>query len=238
MNTNNLKLSENTISLPKDFVKGKVGEKKIKMNLYDLPENEYLMLNDVMLRNGSETAQIDHLIFSKYGIFVIETKNFSGLITGSSKDKNWVRHDIDKKRYIHNPVLQNYGHVKFLEKLLDISEEVFIPLVCICGKCKLDVDWDKTVKLEYLVDRIKFFKEIRLLKYKDIYEKVKEMNILDLQERKRHVADKKIQVEFKTQKSINKCPKCGASLKKRTGTNGEFLGCSRYPRCKYTENIK
>lgn len=233
-----LKLSENTLSLPKDFVKGKVGEKKIKMNLYELPKDEYLILNDVLLRNDSETSQIDHLIFSKYGIFVIETKNYSGLITGSSKDKSWIRHDKDKNRYIHNPVLQNLYHVNFLAKLLDISEEVFIPLVCICGNCKLDVDWDKTVKLEYLIDRIKFFKEIRLLKYKEVYEKVKEMNILDLQDRKQHVMDKKLQKEFKEQASINKCPKCGASLKKRVGINGEFLGCSRYPRCRYTENIK
>ena len=196
------------------------------------------MLHDIMLRNGSETTQIDHLIFSKYGIFVIETKNFSGFITGESRDKNWVRHDKNKNTYIHNPVLQNYGHVQFLKKLLDIDENVFIPLVCIYGDCKLDVDCDKTVKLEYLVDRIEFFKDIKLLQYKEVYEKVKKMNIVDLQEKKQHVLNKKIQKELKEQASINKCPKCGANLKKIDGKNGEFLGCSRFPKCIYTENIK
>lgn len=238
MKNKNYMVNDKLVLLPRTFVKGKIGENKIRLDLYRLPEDEYLMLHDIMLRNGSETTQIDHLIFSKYGIFVIETKNFSGFITGSSRDKNWVRHDKNKNTYIHNPVLQNYGHVKFLAKLLNISEEVFIPLVCIYGDCKLDVDWDKTVKLEYLVDRIGFFKDIRLLKYKEIYEKIRKMNVIDLQERKQHNLDKKIQAEFKKQESILKCPKCGASLKKKNGENAEFLGCSRFPKCRYTENVK
>ncbi len=231
-------VSDKSISLPKTFVKGKIGETKVRFDLYRLPEDEYLILHDVMLRNNSNTAQIDHLIFSKYGIFVIETKNFSGFITGTSKDKKWIRHDKNKNKYINNPVLQNYWHVQFLKDLLGIDENVFIPLVCIYGKCKLDVDWDKTVKFKYLVDRIGFYKNVKLLQYKEIYEKVKNMNIIDLQERRQHNIDKKIQAEFKKQESINKCPKCGASLKKRKGENGEFLGCSKFPKCRYTESIK
>ncbi|QLY82286.1 restriction endonuclease [Clostridium intestinale] len=31
------------------------------------------------------------------------------------------------------------------------------------------------------------------------------------------------------------CPKCGADLLVRKGPYSEFLGCSNYPRCKYTE---
>ena len=34
------------------------------------------------------------------------------------------------------------------------------------------------------------------------------------------------------------CPKCGQYLVKRKGKYGEFLGCSGYPECKYTENLK
>lgn len=33
------------------------------------------------------------------------------------------------------------------------------------------------------------------------------------------------------------CPKCGADLLVRKGPYSEFLGCSNYPRCKYTEKI-
>lgn len=34
------------------------------------------------------------------------------------------------------------------------------------------------------------------------------------------------------------CPKCGGKLEERIGKYGKFLGCSNYPKCQYTENIK
>ena len=233
------KIVERSISLPSSFVKGKIGENKVRLDLYRLPENEYLILHDVMLRNDNNvTAQIDHLIFSKYGIFVIETKNYSGFITGESKDNKWIRYVGENMDYINNPVHQNNTHVRFLKRLLNLSEDVFIPLVCIYGNCKLEVDWDKTVKFKYLVDRIGFFKEIKLLNYREIYEKVKEMNIQDNIVKRQHVIDKKLQFEFKYQQSENKCPKCGGNLKKRNGKYGDFYGCSNYPNCEYTQDIK
>ena len=38
-------------------------------------------------------------------------------------------------------------------------------------------------------------------------------------------------------KNVKKCPKCGNTLRKRSGKYGEFLGCMSYPECRYTENI-
>lgn len=198
-------VSDKSVFLPKSYVKGKIGENKVRLDLYRLPEDEYLVLHDVMIRNENNiTTQIDHLIFSKYGIFVIETKNYSGLIIGKNKYKEWIKYVGNEKIKIPNPVLQNYGHVQELKKALDISEKVFIPLVCIYGNCKLDVEWDKTVKFKYLVDRIGFFKEIKLLDYKHVYERVKEMNITDIEQKKQHARDKKIQSDLKKQKRIVK----------------------------------
>lgn len=37
--------------------------------------------------------------------------------------------------------------------------------------------------------------------------------------------------------SIEKCPRCGGALLKREGKFGDFLGCTNYPKCKYTKNI-
>lgn len=45
----------------------------------------------------------------------------------------------------------------------------------------------------------------------------------------------KIKKEVMTDK---KCPKCGSPLLIRSGRFGDFLACSAYPKCKYTENIK
>ena len=45
--------------------------------LSSLDENEYKVLNDVMVRTqNGKTSQIDHIVVSAYGIFVIETKNY------------------------------------------------------------------------------------------------------------------------------------------------------------------
>ncbi len=35
-----------------------------------------------------------------------------------------------------------------------------------------------------------------------------------------------------------KCPKCGGELKARKGRFGWFIGCSKYPECKFLENVK
>ena len=228
-----MEVEDRSILLPEAFVKGKVGENKVRLDLYRLPEDEYLMLHDVFLENGDKTTQIDHLIFSKYGIFVIETKNYSGYITGESKDYSWIRYVRGKRMQFHNPVRQNYSHVMFLKDLLGLPEKVFIPLVCIYGKCKLEVDWDKSVKLKYLVDRIGFFKDIKLKNYKEIYEKVKELNITNLDERKEIVDYIKKQVVYKEQEEKIRCPKCGGKLVRRKSRYGYFIGCSNYPRCKY-----
>lgn len=55
--------------------KGKYGEFKIERKLSSL-SSEYTIFNDVLLPTINGTTQIDHLIASPYGIFIIETKNY------------------------------------------------------------------------------------------------------------------------------------------------------------------
>lgn len=58
----------------KPKIKGFFGEKKVSSRIKRLPENDYRMLNDIYLRTDRGTSQIDHIVISVYGIFVIETK--------------------------------------------------------------------------------------------------------------------------------------------------------------------
>lgn len=51
------------------------------------------------------------------------------------------------------------------------------------------------------------------------------------------VYEKMGEVLQESMKSVRKCPKCGNFLKRRNGKYGEFLGCTGYPDCRYTENI-
>ena len=57
-------------------LKGKFGERLVSFCLDKyLDKRKYRILNDVMISdNMGGTTQIDHIVISKYGIFVVETK--------------------------------------------------------------------------------------------------------------------------------------------------------------------
>jgi len=78
-------------------------------------------------RAQSGYSQIDHVVLSPYGVFVIETKNYSGNISGSEKDKMWLR---DDKYEFLNPFRQNYGHLQTVkEHLKNFDTESFYSII-------------------------------------------------------------------------------------------------------------
>ena len=77
---------------------GKAGEHWVKKELNKLDKNKYHILNDVMIEENNTTHQIDHIVVSKYGIFVIETKQYNNYIKGNIYSKNWICY-AGNKRY-------------------------------------------------------------------------------------------------------------------------------------------
>lgn len=72
-------------------IKGFLGEKSVAAVLAGLDKKKYLVLHNILLQAGAKTTQIDHIVVSNYGVFVIETKNYKGWILGNEKDENWTR---------------------------------------------------------------------------------------------------------------------------------------------------
>ncbi len=70
--------------------KGAWGEWTVAKILFRLPAVDYKILNDVMLRTEYGTTQMDHVVVSCYGIFVIETKNYAGWIIGGENAEQWT----------------------------------------------------------------------------------------------------------------------------------------------------
>ena len=66
-------------------LRGYLGEIKASNVLNKLPKKDYKVLNDLMLFSDNKTHQIDHLVVSPYGIFVIEMKNYQGKVVGNTK---------------------------------------------------------------------------------------------------------------------------------------------------------
>ena len=216
--------------------RGFMGEFWVKLELSKLPKDSYIVLNDIMIKDDNGTHQIDHLVLSKFGIFVIEMKNYYGLIKGKEFDNKWCQYLGKNKSYFINPIHQNYGHIKALSNLLKIDEKNFISIVCFSNQAKLAVNCNTVViQLDYLKSKIVSFND--LLINEDISKlsnKVLLNNIEDGNLRKKHVRDIRTKIinenEF-TQNMI--CPRCGSKLVERNGRYGKFIGCSSYPKCKY-----
>lgn len=108
------------IKLFKPFLKGKLGEFAVSahVKLY-LDKQNYSLLNDcTLLDEQNQTTQIDHILLSPFGIFVIETKNYKGWIFGTERQKNWTQKIYKKSYKFQNPLHQNYKHQKVLEYVL------------------------------------------------------------------------------------------------------------------------
>lgn len=223
----------------KKFI-GFMGEFWVRKELKQLPKDKYIVLNDLFLKsNDGSTHQIDHLVISTFGLFVIETKNYNGLITGKSYYDELTLYLGKNKYKVYNPLHQNYGHIKCLEEILNIDESKFYNVVSFSNRTKIKIEDSKNkdiiCNLDFLLDEIKSKKEILLNEnIKDIKDKILKINIIDKSLRKEHIKN------IKNKKTIIKdqidnmiCPKCGGTLVNRNGKYGNFLGCSNYPKCKY-----
>lgn len=211
---------------------GWFGEHWTKQALKKLPKNEYKILNNVFIETNGTTHQIDHVVVSTYGIFSIETKQYNGFITGNKFDKNWIRHAGKNKYYYTNPIRQNYGHIKALSELLNLDESKIFNVVCIPSKATLKVEHDGELVGYYtLVDKILSYKEVIIKNVDKIVEIINKNNIKDKNIKKEHIRNIKNNI---IDKDNNKCPKCGGQLIEKTGKYGYFIGCTNYPKCKYT----
>ena len=99
---------------------GSSGEQIIFLNLtkkLHIPENQILR-NVYIPTNSGKTSEIDILVVSKKGLFVIECKNYAGHIYGDAKRKNWIQYVGRKKSLFYNPLWQNRTHCENLKNYL------------------------------------------------------------------------------------------------------------------------
>lgn len=119
-------------------VKGRIGERAVRSVIgKDLDEETYIEFHDLIIPSRSGTTQIDHIYVSAFGIFVIETKNYTGWIFGNEKQSKWTQVVYKQKHYFQNPLRQNYAHIKALSELLQLPEEKFHSMVVFLGDCEL-----------------------------------------------------------------------------------------------------
>jgi predicted RNA-binding Zn-ribbon protein involved in translation (DUF1610 family) len=219
-------------------IKGIIGEKSISSILYLLDKSKYSVINNIVLERDTKTSQIDHVVISDFGIFVIETKNYKGWIVGNEKSEHWTQVLFKRKQRFYNPIKQNLGHINVLKTYLSKYPSInYIPIVVFLSKSDIKVKTTyNIINSRQLIQTIKKYNEINLeqREKEDIYKIINEANLVDTYDKTEHIKSiKKLIQKRKRDIQDNKCPQCGEKLVLRNGKYGKFLGCTSYPRCKF-----
>ena len=96
------------------------GEAAVKTALQsNFTSPDYHLLNNVTLRLEDGTTQIDHILVSRFGVFVIETKDYRGWIFANAQHATWTQVLFRAKFRFQNPIFQNLRHVRAVQARLD-----------------------------------------------------------------------------------------------------------------------
>jgi len=118
---------------------------------------DYHLMNHVTLRMDDGTTQVDHVLVSRFGVFVIETKDFSGWIFAKATDNTWTQVHFRLRFNFQNPIRQNYRHVLAIRGLLDfLPPEAIKSVVVFSGDAEFKSEKPQGVfSLDEFVDYLK-----------------------------------------------------------------------------------
>lgn len=221
--------------------KGARGERKVQNKIARLVSNkeDFQVFNNLTLETPDGTTQIDHIILSHFGIFVIETKNLNGWIFGNSKQKQWTQVLYRKKYIFQNPLHQNYKHIKAVQDLLGVDKDIIISIVVFVGNSQFKTEMpSNVVKLCELLPYICSHNSV-FLSNEDIEifsQKLNNPVYYDSSNHKNHIRN----VQNNLRNHV--CPRCGKPMVLRTARKGNvigenFWGCSGFPKCKATKRV-
>lgn len=247
--------------------KGRYGEKltERELNLVKLFGRKGQVLRNIYVpKSNGETSEIDVVFITQKGIFVIESKNYSGWIFGDEKSAYWTAMLPNKsKNKFYNPIKQNQSHIKWLGEFLGSDIPLF-SIVVFSERCEL-----KKVTVQnpdiYVIKRDSLYAAVRKIwdnsidkldenEISSVYKKLEVLTHMDQAVKTTHIEN--INAKYKKKENENgskkqdvvkqeislTCPRCGAKLVLRTAKKGNnagknFYGCSNYPNCRYIQNI-
>lgn len=223
------------------WFKGWFGEFIVKRAARSLDETLYKPFHNVTLQTLDGTTQIDHVFVSRYGVFVVETKNYKGWIFGTEKQAKWTQKIYRHTNSFQNPLRQNYKHCKAIQALLDIPEESIHSVIAFVGDATFKTAMpDNVTQGRGFVGYIKSKQDV-------VFDDGQIQMLTDAIEsgqleatmatNRAHVRDLQRRHHSETEQV---CPKCGSEMLRRKAKRGrnigkEFLGCSRFPDCRYVK---
>ena len=230
-----------------------MGEKFVAWRLrFGLPD-EYLILNDVYLPlPDGTTTQIDHIVVSQYGVFVVETKCYKGWIFGNAESKVWTqslyagRRGWPKRAEKHtfqNPIRQNYRHICALADKLGIDKSYFHGVVAFTGGCTFKTEMPDGVVYSRDVAKYILAQHAEKILFEQVDEIVSAIigwqSSLSKEQIDNHVANLKKRHSAAREGDAPRCPYCGGEMVIRTRKSDgkSFYGCRSYPKCRGIVNV-
>lgn len=237
---------------------GRVGEWKLRFGLWlFLRQDVYTRFNNVILQLGpGETTEIDHVIVSRHGIFVIETKNWGGAIYGCEHEHQWTQKIGRLTRRHQNPIRQNQKHVAALISVLRLPPQHVHPIIAFVGNGRLKTPMPHYVLTGGWVPYIKEFRPV-VLSENDVLMICQHLqslqgtvsyaeHVANLQRKRGSypAASQDANAEtIQPQGTVElpesatqppPCPSCGSPMVMRTSrSNGsQIWGCPKFPRCR------
>lgn len=213
-----------------------------------LSGDDYRVLSDLILPLAGGTTQVDHIVLSRFGIFVIETKHMSGWIFGDANQRKWTQVHKRSRRSFQNPLRQNYAHLKAVEEILKVDQGVLHNIVVFTGAAEPRTAMPDCVAwgLQDLGKLVARQKE-PVLTDAQVSEFAQNLSLTAFENtavaRKEHV--KNLEARATSVPRVTNedpvgspnpapCPRCGSNMVERRNrkTGDVFWGCLAFPKCR------
>jgi hypothetical protein len=190
-----------------DYIQNE-SELKIRNCLKQLQRPDYYSTHDLTIPKMDGTSQIDHVIVSRKGIFVIETKSHNGAIYGQEDDYQWTCIQREK-HYLYNPLKQNNGHIKAIQALMGAEDYQFINIVVFTENPSFKTNMPENVlRLDGLVSYIESFATDRL----DQEQVIKFVGILEFYRKERSKETNEQHIQYVKENFAKNKPKPESNL--------------------------
>lgn len=234
---------------------GKVGERYAREMLNFLTGYKRFLSNCYIPKPDGTFSEIDLILLHESGIYVLESKSYSGWIYGNEEEQQWRQLlPGGRQTYFFNPILQNQSHLRWLKNFLGnnfpyysyIYSYIVFSDRCELKEIVLTSGNHCVVNRRSLVRKIRRNAELvgskltpRMIDF--LYHKLYPFTQFTKEQKAAHIET----VRKKRLDALllnRKCPRCGGELVVRTAKKGkrvgkQFLGCSNYPKCRFIENI-
>ncbi|MER2192176.1 MAG: NERD domain-containing protein [Solibacillus sp.] len=225
-------------------IKGYIGEQRVHRILQKLGK-EYKVFHDVYVRKkDGKMTQLDHVVVSKYGIFVLETKNYKGWIFGEEEERDWTQVIYKNRQSFYNPILQNRAHVRSLQHVLHMESGIYSIIIfsdVVTFKFNEPFATAQVIQTAQLTKTISHYKTVvfsdeQVKVMMTEISKISNVNKMKkLKTKREHRAQFKQFQQPQRKVATKRCPQCGQQLMLKSGKYGEFYGCAGYPTCCYTK---